>query len=219
MYKDDQDALYARVQALEADLEAEKVARLAAELAAKAARAREDEARIALSRSRSTGRPSGRLIFVSIGFSVTIAMLLVLLFVSRERMALEQSERDARHLELERTCATLSKKLEETRRSAARNEEPPADPGRHPGITKEALRRSMKRIRGPVTACFARYRVPGLVEVKLTLERDGRIGAASIQGTFEGSPTAACVLEAVKKVRFPSFDGDHFTFVYPYLLR
>jgi len=46
-----------------------------------------------------------------------------------------------------------------------------------------------------------------------------KVGVGPVKGTFEGTPTAKCVLQALDGVKFPSFKSALQTVEYPFYLR
>jgi hypothetical protein len=78
----------------------------------------------------------------------------------------------------------------------------------------------MQRVRPAVQACHDRYRVAGTASVRLSLGGDGSVRSASVRGALAGTPTAACVEQAVRGARFPRFRDAPLTIPeYPFLLR
>lgn len=61
----------------------------------------------------------------------------------------------------------------------------------------------MQAIRGPVRACFDRFRVPGMALLRVTIGAHGRVSKTKVSGLFAGTPTGACVSRAVQSARFP----------------
>jgi hypothetical protein len=84
-------------------------------------------------------------------------------------------------------------------------------------ISKSAVVRGMNAIRPRVSDCYQQYRVPGIAMVNVTIGRDGDVTRAITSGRFAGTPTGACVEEAVLSARFPPSDG--LTTPYPFQLR
>ena len=89
-------------------------------------------------------------------------------------------------------------------------------PGGGP-MAKAALVKGLNDVRPRVSACYAKYRVPGTAMVDVVIAKSGAVTSADVTGKFAGTPTGACVERAVKKARFPRSDG--FRTPYPYQLK
>jgi hypothetical protein len=61
--------------------------------------------------------------------------------------------------------------------------------------------------------------VSGRADVILDIQSDGALMAAHVKGTFEGTPTAQCVLKALDGVTFPPFKSAKQSVEYPFYLR
>ncbi len=66
--------------------------------------------------------------------------------------------------------------------------------------------------------CYRQYEVPGLAMVKLTVAPSGKVAAATVTGRFAGTPSGACIEEAMKQATFAASD-EGLTFDYPIPLR
>ena len=77
----------------------------------------------------------------------------------------------------------------------------------------------MRKIKGRVSRCFDRFKVPGLANVQVRIGKNGRVSSTTIKGIFSGTPTGSCVSSAVRAARFPRFKGAPITFTYPFVLR
>ena len=77
----------------------------------------------------------------------------------------------------------------------------------------------MGTVRGRVQACNDKYKVPGTVNVKITISPGGSVTGASVTGKFAGTPTGSCVESAVKSARFKKFDGAPVNVNYPFAFR
>jgi hypothetical protein len=84
-------------------------------------------------------------------------------------------------------------------------------------ISKTAVVAGMNAVKPLVSACYLRYRVPGFAMVNVVIDKDGRVCAAAATGKFAGTPTGACVEQAVRTARFPPSDG--LSTLYPFPLR
>jgi len=81
------------------------------------------------------------------------------------------------------------------------------------------IQRGMASIRPLVEACFAKWKVPGVVNVTMTIRPSGRVLEAAATGAFAGTPTGDCVAEAVKRVMLPRFEGPAMMGIdYPFTL-
>ncbi|MFH1131770.1 MAG: GYF domain-containing protein, partial [Pseudomonadota bacterium] len=81
------------------------------------------------------------------------------------------------------------------------------------------IQAGIKGVKERVASCFDRYKVPGLVMVKVSIGGNGRIESSSVSGRFAGTPTGSCVQSAVKSAVFPKFRGSPISITYPFNLR
>jgi predicted Zn finger-like uncharacterized protein len=100
-------------------------------------------------------------------------------------------------------------------------EKPKADSG---GEGKERLepsdiQRGMRAVKGRVQRCYDQYKVPGLVQVSVTISPSGRVSSTRVSGKFAGTPTGSCVAGAVRGAHFDKFRGGALTITYPFVLR
>ena len=86
-------------------------------------------------------------------------------------------------------------------------------------LTKGEIQKGMRSIKKRVYACYNKYKVPGLCEVKVTIGRSGKISDAQVKGAFRDTPTGACVVKAVPHARFMKFTGEPIVITYPFILR
>jgi len=87
--------------------------------------------------------------------------------------------------------------------------------------TKKSLDRrdvdnAMEPVRGAALKCSALEQYEGSVSVKFTVAPSGQVTSAT--ATNKKGPTGDCVAKAVKKAKFPAFDGSATSFTYPFLL-
>jgi len=93
----------------------------------------------------------------------------------------------------------------------------PSSESSGPGpISKNALVAGLNAVRPKVQVCYDRYRVPGLAMVNVVIAKSGRVSRAQVRGKFAGTPSGACVEQAVKTAVFPPSDG--FSTPYPFQL-
>jgi len=85
-------------------------------------------------------------------------------------------------------------------------------------LSRQQIQTGMSGIRPRVQACNQQYRVPGTVNVDITISRAGRIQSASVSGRFAGTPTGSCVEKAVKAATFPKFSGAPISISYPFVM-
>ncbi|HUS68682.1 MAG TPA: energy transducer TonB [Kofleriaceae bacterium] len=75
---------------------------------------------------------------------------------------------------------------------------------------------AMEPVKGAALKCSALEQFEGSVMVKFTVAPSGQVTSAS--ATNKKGPTGDCVAKAVKKAKFPAFDGSATSFTYPFLL-
>ncbi|HJZ85545.1 MAG TPA: hypothetical protein VKN99_10260 [Polyangia bacterium] len=110
--------------------------------------------------------------------------------------------------------------------SCPRPEEPKAVPvvkaapdTRPARLGRYEIEQALASAKPKVKACYDQYEVAGRADVILDIQGDGMLKAAHVKGTFEGTPTAKCVLQALDGVKFPSFKSALQTVEYPFYLR
>lgn len=98
------------------------------------------------------------------------------------------------------------------------------DTGGRTGILSEDLSELMVASRG-VKSCWVVYeqetgvRPSGRVAVSITVQPDGRPSEASIiDGPYRGTSLDQCLSVAIRRTKFPPFDGMAHTVEYPFAL-
>jgi len=86
-------------------------------------------------------------------------------------------------------------------------------------LSKTAIADSMGQIRAQVFACYQKYDVPGSVQLTYEVASNGTVQSLHLDGSLDGTPTGACVLEAAKNAHFPPFQAATQKFTYPFFLR
>lgn len=86
-------------------------------------------------------------------------------------------------------------------------------------LSNSDIRTGMSSVRPRVQACNAQYRVPGTVNLNITIARTGKIQSAVVTQKFAGTPTGSCVEKAVKGASFPKFSGPPMTIDYPFVMQ
>ena len=87
------------------------------------------------------------------------------------------------------------------------------------GLSRGEVKRGMRRLMGRVRSCFDKYKVPGQLVLRVTVQPSGRASAVP-RGQFAGSATGRCVAAGVARiVKFPSFAGPAISFSYPFILQ
>jgi predicted Zn finger-like uncharacterized protein len=81
------------------------------------------------------------------------------------------------------------------------------------------IQKGMRGVKGRVQACYDQYKVPGMVQVSVTISPAGRVSGANVTGKFAGTPTGSCVAGAVRGAKFDRFRGGAITITYPFVLR
>ena len=85
-------------------------------------------------------------------------------------------------------------------------------------ISREDISSGMSKVLGRVQGCYDQHKESGTVMIAVTIDPGGSIASASATGKFAGTPTGTCVAEAVKKAKFPPWDGKAKKINYPFLL-
>lgn len=87
-------------------------------------------------------------------------------------------------------------------------------------LTAADIERTLAPVRVHARSCFQRFRVRGLVELRIDIRPDGTVKMVRSSGPLVDTPSAQCVRSAALKVRFPAFQSHtsmHVTF--PVMLR
>jgi hypothetical protein len=84
-------------------------------------------------------------------------------------------------------------------------------------LSKQAVVAGMKAVKPAVDECYRTWRVPGVVIVRVVIDKGGRIVDAHASPRFGGTPTGRCVEASVRAARFPRSAG--LTLDYPFNLR
>jgi hypothetical protein len=86
------------------------------------------------------------------------------------------------------------------------------------GLDRSDVAKAMGAVRSQVMRCRDKEQFEGTVTVKFHVAPSGAVTSAEATGGKAGSSTGACVAAAVKKAKFPPFDGASTSFTYPFLL-
>jgi hypothetical protein len=86
-------------------------------------------------------------------------------------------------------------------------------------LPREAIADAMTRIRPQVFACFEKFQTPGTAQLTYIVAGNGMVQSIRVGGSFDGTPTGECVLDAGKNARFPRFKAPSQQFSYPFFLR
>jgi hypothetical protein len=86
-------------------------------------------------------------------------------------------------------------------------------------LPRQAIADAMSTIRPQVFACYERFKEPGTAELTYVVASNGMVQSIRVGGSFDGTPTGACVLDAGKNARFPRFKAARQQFTYPFFLR
>jgi hypothetical protein len=86
-------------------------------------------------------------------------------------------------------------------------------------LPRDAIADAMTRIRPQVFACYEKFKEPGTAELTYVVAGNGMVQSIRVGGSFDGTPTGDCVLDAGKNARFPRFKASRQQFTYPFFLR
>jgi hypothetical protein len=85
-------------------------------------------------------------------------------------------------------------------------------------LDKTDIVRGMTPVNNKARECFAQFKVPGMVNLKITVAPSGKVTSVAAGGKFAGTPSGDCVETAAKTAaKFPASAG--MTFDYPVMLR
>lgn len=85
-------------------------------------------------------------------------------------------------------------------------------------LDRRDVAKAMSAVRSQVMRCRDKEQYEGTVTVKFHVAPSGEVTSAETTGSKAGSSTGACAAAAVKKAKFPPFDGAPTSFTYPFLL-
>jgi predicted Zn finger-like uncharacterized protein len=86
-------------------------------------------------------------------------------------------------------------------------------------LTRAQVHAGMRSISSKVRACYTKYGQSGTAIVTVVISNTGRVSKATVSGNFAGTPTGACVAQAVRSASFPRFTKSSLTVRYPFFLR
>jgi hypothetical protein len=86
-------------------------------------------------------------------------------------------------------------------------------------LPREAIANAMTLIRPQVFACYEKFKEPGTAELSYIVAGNGMVQSIRVGGSFDGTPTGECVLDAGKNAHFPRFQAPRQQFTYPFFLR
>jgi hypothetical protein len=86
-------------------------------------------------------------------------------------------------------------------------------------LARDAIADAMSRIRPQVFSCFEKFKEPGTAELTYVVAGNGMVQSIRVGGSFDGTPTGDCVLDAGKNAHFPRFKAARQQFTYPFFLR
>jgi predicted Zn finger-like uncharacterized protein len=100
--------------------------------------------------------------------------------------------------------------------AAPRREAPAAESAAKLG--REDIVRGMTPVTAKARECYAQYKVPGVVDLNITVAPSGKVTSAQAKGKFQNTPSGDCVENAAKNAaKFPANAGMSFN--YPVMLR
>ncbi|HVZ73238.1 MAG TPA: hypothetical protein VHJ20_12745 [Polyangia bacterium] len=86
-------------------------------------------------------------------------------------------------------------------------------------LSRDAIADAMTAIRPQVFACYRQHKEPGTAELTYVVAGNGMVQSIRVGGSFDGTPTGACVMEAAKNAHFRRFKAARQQFTYPFFLR
>lgn len=90
----------------------------------------------------------------------------------------------------------------------------PTDRAQTPG--RAAVVSAMQALYPGVAACGAVHGQHGTVSIRLVFASDGHLVEAVVPAPYEGTPIAACFVEATRGARLPMFVRPTFTVNFPF---
>jgi len=228
MYRDDLEAAQASIRTLEASLEAEQQRRLAAEAATRAADAARDEALISAKRRGVNGATPIQRHWMSLIVLCIGTMILGFLWIgsrserARSNMQLRRMNYEVDKMRQQNAVASRQIKQLSARVAWARSQSKGVEatpPAPKAPLTRTQIQSTMRSIKPDVQACYDKFRVPGLMSVRIKLDNSGDVTSARIRGVFAGTPTGACARKVITSAKFPASGGSATTFIYPFVLR
>ncbi len=106
--------------------------------------------------------------------------------------------------------------------ASGEEKEKPAAAKAEDALPEKLSQGDLKKGMGPVAKkaadCYEKYQVPGLAKVQLTIEATGKVSGAKVLGSYDGTPTGQCLLDAINKASFPKTRSP-LSLTYPFMLR
>jgi hypothetical protein len=93
----------------------------------------------------------------------------------------------------------------------------PAKPTKK-GLDRGDVEKAMDGVRAAIMKCREVEQFEGTVTIRFVVAPSGDVRSAEATGPKKGTPTGDCVAAAVKRARFPAFDGAPTSFTSPFLL-
>jgi hypothetical protein len=82
--------------------------------------------------------------------------------------------------------------------------------------TRDEIKRALEAIRPALKTCIGGAH--GTTFANVTIASSGRVGHASIEGAFAGTPEGSCMARALRSATVPRFAADSMTVRFPYVL-
>jgi hypothetical protein len=79
-------------------------------------------------------------------------------------------------------------------------------------LTRSEIQSAMKVVQPKVSDCGHQFQASGAAELKVTVAEDGAVKMVNVTGVFAGTPTAECLVRAVKSAVFPASAGLRFSY-------
>jgi hypothetical protein len=86
-------------------------------------------------------------------------------------------------------------------------------------LVADDIQQGVRGVKHLLQQCFDRYKVPGMVQISVTITPSGTVARAVTRGRFEGTDTGDCAAAAISQAQFKAFDGQPFTITYPVVFR
>ncbi|MNL04715.1 hypothetical protein D3C87_1252900 [compost metagenome] len=138
-------------------------------------------------------------------------------FISREGQRWSPADYESKYRKQQAT----SENLPEGAPAAAPESIGPGTSAPGTGLSQEFIQDVLRTHRPAFFRCYTQLlqKTPGIVgqvSVSFTIERTGKVTAAELaSSTFNDAPFKKCIIEAIRRVEFKSFNGEPISTVFP----
>jgi len=83
-------------------------------------------------------------------------------------------------------------------------------------LTPKQINATLAPAKDRVHDCYTEFEVAGTANVKMVVDREGKIEKLDLSPPFDKTPTGYCIRTALKGITFPRFKGEKMIITYPF---